>query len=280
MTFAPPTLLALASLWTSHGGVNLGIVGDTAHVAGGVSYHLGKDDLRSDAYSVKTARDKAGLSDAASAIDLGKLDGSYVGLRAFSVWLVAEARADAPGTDDMREIIYSPDGQTVLRWDRERGYTSAPRTGEADTSHLTHTHISWYRDAETRDHRTAFRPYFQEASVRYINAGAVDPNSAKRLPVTKGQTWQTFDSPPFTGTFSADGEVPVFGRVDSVNGAYAVLISTPRVYADGVQRPTIVLVKSGVSLADLADAPVDVQAEPAAYDVVVGGKPVGAVTLP
>jgi hypothetical protein len=61
----------------------------------------------------------------------------------------------------MREIIYSPDGKIVLRWDRERGYSSLARPGEADTSHLTHTHVSWYRDAQNRDHRTAFRPYWE-----------------------------------------------------------------------------------------------------------------------
>jgi hypothetical protein len=27
---------------------------------------------------------------------------------------------------------------------------------------LTHTHVSWYRDAEFRDHTVAFRPYFAE----------------------------------------------------------------------------------------------------------------------
>lgn len=161
MTFAPPTLLALATYWTARGGVNLGIVGDASHVATGVSYHLGRDQLDATAYSRRTARDIAGLSNAASAIDLGRLDGSYTPLRAFSVWLVAQARVNAPGTSDMREIIYTPDGVTVLRWDRERGFASAPRSGEASQSHFYHTHISWYRDAEFRDHRTAFVPYFE-----------------------------------------------------------------------------------------------------------------------
>jgi len=162
VTFAPRTLVELASFWTARGGVNLGIVGDARHMAARVSYHLGRDDLDPDAYSIRTARDRAGLSNAASAIDLGKLDGSYSGLRTFSRWLVARAREDAPGTRDMREIIYSPDGSTVLRWDRERGFASAPRTGEASDSHLFHTHISFYRDAESRDHRTAFVPYWQD----------------------------------------------------------------------------------------------------------------------
>jgi len=162
VTFAPATLTALAHYWTSHGGVNLGIVGDGGHVDKGTSYHLGRGELVRGAYSTVTARDRAGLSDAASAIDLGKLHGSLTDLRAFSRWLVSEARHNAPGTRDMREIIYSPDGRTVYRWDRQRGYASAPRVGEADATHLTHTHISFYRDAEERDHTTAFRPYFEK----------------------------------------------------------------------------------------------------------------------
>lgn len=163
MTFNPSTLVALGSYWTAQGGRNLGVVGDTGHVAKGVSYHLGADQLAAGAYSRQTARDKAGLSNAASAIDLGRLDGSLVALRDFSKWLVARARMNATGTSDMREVIYSPDGKVVMRWDRERGYASAPKPGEADDTHLTHTHISWYRDAEKRDHTTAFRPYFDAA---------------------------------------------------------------------------------------------------------------------
>jgi len=160
VTYAPATLQTLAKLWTSQGGVNLGVVGDTAHQAKGTSYHLGRDALAVNAYSRQTARDRVGLTNAASAIDLGRLDGTLMNLRKFSVWLVEAARANKPGTSDIREIIYSPDGKSVLRWDRERGYASPPWLGEADSSHLTHTHISWYRDAERSDHTTAFRAFF------------------------------------------------------------------------------------------------------------------------
>lgn len=159
MTFAPASLLALRSFLhplTGLSAVSLGIVGDTAHAAKGTSYHLGADDLSATAYSRQTARDVAGLSNAASAIDIG----TFPRLRAMSMWLVVQARQNAPGTSDMREIIYSPDGVNVLRWDRERGYASVPKTGEADDSHRSHTHISWYRDAEKRDHVVAFRPFF------------------------------------------------------------------------------------------------------------------------
>jgi hypothetical protein len=35
-----------------------------------------------------------------------------------------------------------------------------PRPGEASLSHRDHTHASWYRDAEYRDHSAVFRRYF------------------------------------------------------------------------------------------------------------------------
>lgn len=160
-TSAPATLKALAAFWVSKGGVNLGIVGDAAHRERAVSYHLGRLDLRDGAYSAVTARDRAGLSAAASAIDLGKLNGTFTGLRSFSGWLVDECRRNAPGTIDIREVIYTADGQTVLRYDRERGYASSPRPNEADASHLWHTHISYYRDSEFRAKTAVFARFWE-----------------------------------------------------------------------------------------------------------------------
>jgi len=157
MTYAPANLRKLNAYWKAQGGLSGGIVGDTAHAAKGTSYHLGKSQLRADAYSRQTPRDRAGLSEAASAIDLSHARKRV--LRDFSVWLVEQARANGPGTRDLREIIYSPDGVKVLRWDRERGYASAPREGEADDTHRWHTHISTYRDAHD-NLVPIFRPYF------------------------------------------------------------------------------------------------------------------------
>jgi hypothetical protein len=161
----PATLRMLGAYWTERGGVNLGVVGDGRHTKG---YHLGEDriydgngpGLGSDDYSVQTPRDRIGLSEAASAIDLGKLGGSLTNLYAFSAWLVSRCQANAEGTSDIREVIYSDDGIRVLRWDRQRGYSSAPRLGEADDSHLTHTHISYYRDSELRDKVATFAAYW------------------------------------------------------------------------------------------------------------------------
>lgn len=198
-TLAPANLVNLMAYWVGQKGVNLGIVGDAPHVAGGTSYHLGKDDLRSSAYSIQTARDKAGLSRYASAVDLGKLQGGYGPLRRFSVWFVDQCRHNAADTRDVREVIYSPDGQTVLRWDRERGIASEPRDGEADNSHRTHTHISYYRDSRLRDQRPAFRRYFEPkthvvhiaatAVVRTYKFGPPDPNGGHCIASYEDDRW-------------------------------------------------------------------------------------------
>lgn len=208
MTYAPIKLVDLGWYWASHGGVNLGIVGDNRHVFAGTSYHLGKDQLADNAYSVRTARDRAGLSNAASAIDLGKLNGSYANLQKFSTWLVQQARHNAPGTSDMREIIFSPDGKQVLRWDRERGWDSSPRTGEADDTHLTHTHISYYRDSQARDKLTPFKAYFEPAEWKlHISKGAtvrwydLGPDGCLQRPY--------HDSKPWARSSSADCNGPV-----------------------------------------------------------------------
>ena len=164
MTFAPKTLTALANYWTANGGVNLGIVGNAAHTIG---YHLGRDriygpdGIGDQDYSVQYIRDKAGLSNAAAALDLGELHGSLVELRAFSNWLVDQAMHNATVRRDIREIIYSPDGKIVQRWS---GIDNSIHTGagNGDSSHLQHTHLSYFRDSEQRDKIAVFRPYFED----------------------------------------------------------------------------------------------------------------------
>jgi hypothetical protein len=163
MTFAPPSLLAVRRVLRGEDADlsddEVGIVGGPSHVAAGTSYHLGKDQLvmSRNPYSARTARDKAGLSNAASGLDI---DDDLDELRELSVWLVRQCRADTPDTRDIREIIYSPDGVTVLRWDRERGVTSQPFP-DSDLSHRTHTHVSWYRDSELNDRAAPFRRFFE-----------------------------------------------------------------------------------------------------------------------
>jgi hypothetical protein len=146
----------------------VGIVGDTAHAAGGDSYHLGKSQIRAragrDRYSVdESPRDKAGLTDAASALDVGQFSHRAGGrthtLQTFSAWLVAQCKAGAADTRDIREVIYSPDGSTVRRWDR------LGRRSTGDSSHTFHTHISYFRDSESRDKTALFRRYLTEIGI-------------------------------------------------------------------------------------------------------------------
>lgn len=163
MTYAPKTLTALMAFWTKQGGVNLGIVGNTAHTKG---YHLGKDRIFDGSgpgigwadYSVKTTRDKAGLTNAASAVDLGRLDGSLTKLWAFSRWLADECKAGKPDTRDVREVIFwDPKTNRVLGWSDTAPGAFIPDYGDA--SHKTHTHISYYRDSEGRSKLPLFQRY-------------------------------------------------------------------------------------------------------------------------
>lgn len=170
MTYAAETIKTLRAYLKGQDpdldDVELGIVGGPSHITTGTSYHLGADQLLmwKDPYSARTARDLAGLSNAASALDI---DDDLDELRGLSVWLVQECRKSAPDTLDIREIIYSPDGVVVLRWDRERGVTSAP-VSNSDLSHRTHTHISWYRDSEFRDKTAVFRRFFEGVGMAEI----------------------------------------------------------------------------------------------------------------
>jgi hypothetical protein len=166
MSFAPSSLTELGRYWIAHGGAMLGIVGDAAHTTG---YHLGKDriydgtgpGLGDDDYSVRLTRDSKGLTNAASAIDLGKLDGTYQRLYDFSRWLVTQCQNSAPGTIDIREIIYSPDGSKVQRYS---GVDGKIHTGEGngDASHRSHTHISYFRDSQNRAKVAVFAAYWEE----------------------------------------------------------------------------------------------------------------------
>jgi hypothetical protein len=261
MTFAPASLLELRAYLQPLTGLasgSLGIVGDAAHATRGVSYHLGEDQLTATAYSRQTARDRAGLSNAASALDIG----NHPRLRILSSWLLARCRVNAPGTSDVRELIFSPDGSQVLRWDRERGYDSLPRTGEADDSHLWHTHISWYRDSETRDKVGLFRPFYQGGDdVKFIQATGL---GKKLLRVAGGADIFGFD-----GVKVTDIENPLGADLQYVGpyaGGYVVIINTGRVYPDGLIRPTLLIAKDGT----IIDAPAPVApVEPASVGHVV-----------
>jgi hypothetical protein len=168
MTFAPNSLLAARKVFQDNGtglsAVELGIVGDTDHEEGGDSYHLGKDQLRArngdDRYSVDESSRDRNPTNAASALDVGWFsiarNGKTHNLRTFSRWLVAQCEAGTSDTQWIREVIYSPDGDVVKRWDRLK------RRSTGDRTHLGHSHISGFRDSENQDRAAVFRRYFAE----------------------------------------------------------------------------------------------------------------------
>jgi hypothetical protein len=147
----------------------LGCVGDPAHAATG-GYHEGRDDLAAHGrlgydYSVVESKRDTRPTNAASAVDFA----GATWWRPLTLWLVDQCRAGAAGTEDIREIIYTPDGKTVRRWDRLGIRTSG------DDSHLWHTHLSFYRDSEGR--RGSFlallRRYFEPAA-QPVQPAAID----------------------------------------------------------------------------------------------------------
>lgn len=229
MSYVPASLASLGSYFRTVNVVNLGVVGDASHNAKGTSYHLGRDRLLSTAYSIKTVRDRNGLTDAASAIDIGRVAGSLGKLRSLSTWLVSQARWNAAGTSDIREIIYSADGRTVLRWDRERGYASAPRAGEADSSHLTHTHVSYYRDSQRRDKVALFKRYF---ATRPLPDTSTEPTeddvvvvTIERLPAPR----------PFTSKVSKLRRFTATDELEPIEGTYSSAVdATVAIESDGV----------------------------------------------
>ncbi|WP_433312015.1 hypothetical protein [Micromonospora chersina] len=170
MTSAPANLLAVRNLLLTYLNVDkdtvrsqdlepaeVGIVGDPNHRGG---YHCGSDRVVPNDYSVvESTRDSSGLTLHASALDVGTFSVSSGGathdLRTFSTWCVSQCVAGAGDAGDIREIIYSPDGATVRRWDRLGKRTSG------DSSHLFHTHFSFFRDSTRagRDQTPLFRRY-------------------------------------------------------------------------------------------------------------------------
>lgn len=222
MSFAPQSLLDARAVFraeTDLQPVELGIVGDAAHADGGDSYHLGKDQLKSNASYSKTesSRDR-NPTNAASALDIGKFTVTYNGtthtLRSFSRWLVAECEANAPDTLWIREVIYSPDGSTVDRWDR------LGRRSTGDSSHLMHTHVSGFRDSENADRAAIFRRYFTTIKGTLMALTNADADVVWKRDIIPNPK-QRGDSPtnPTTTAFFATGDIwqQVYNLRDAVS---------------------------------------------------------------
>lgn len=167
-TYAPKTIVDAMDFIVAHLHVpqkDMGIIGDTAHARSGTSYHLGKSNLKPDSYSiVESSRDRKGLDDAASALDIGNfslvVNGKTHNRATLAAWLVKQCEAGTADTQDIREVIYSLDGKTVHRWDRLKKRTTG------DSSHTFHTHVSYFRDSEKRDKTELFKRYLSEISAK------------------------------------------------------------------------------------------------------------------
>jgi hypothetical protein len=184
MSYAPQTIAAVGALFVGHGFINDGIVGDTAHTWG---YHIGRDrifmippGLGWSDVSVQTARDKAGLTDAAAALDISHANKAE--LRRWSSWLAARKLANDPTTRDLHEIIYSPDGLSVYC---VGDYPTPVKRGPgcADSSHLWHTHLSFYRDSEARSKLAMFTPYWTPVTT---TTNLFPGGAMYRLPLVNG----------------------------------------------------------------------------------------------
>lgn len=156
MTYVPAALAELQGYMQEKTGLppnSLGVYPDEDHDGG---YHCGwdrrriRDDSLADYSWEESPRDWSHKSDAARAFDCG----SFSRLREMSIWIVGQCQGAALDTADIREVIYSPDGKVVLRWDRLGIHSGG------DSSHLTHTHFSFFADAEGSDKLSVFQRFF------------------------------------------------------------------------------------------------------------------------
>lgn len=132
----------------------LGIVGDASHTYG---YHLGPDRAPSwDSSISELTRDRTGANRYpyyASAIDIGMGWGQS---RQWLAWFIDRLRKGA--YPDVREVIGSLDGRNALYFDGTDGFDAY---GYSGGGHVSHTHISFYRDSAERDQTPVLRDFLE-----------------------------------------------------------------------------------------------------------------------
>lgn len=114
-----------------------GIVGDIYHSFG---YHLARDELPSNDYSVILELDQEGDSGAASALDIS-LDPNL--MITVTNRLLTAARNKSPLMSPVREFCGTTDGINTHPFDLATGIEGPINSWDA--SHLWHVHISFYR---------------------------------------------------------------------------------------------------------------------------------------
>jgi hypothetical protein len=176
-SYAPATILEVRHYLkpiTGLSDIELGIVNNETDA----SYHHGwsqRDTDGSDYSWDESSRDWSHKTNAARALDVGM----FSRLREMSMWIVGQCQAGAADCADVREIIYSPDGVTVLRWDRLGIRTSGSK------SHTTHTHFSWFADAENRSKVGPFTRFFEGDAMTPLESAQVN-NSEHYLQAVVG----------------------------------------------------------------------------------------------
>jgi hypothetical protein len=114
-----------------------GIVGDQQHSFG---YHLSRDSLPADDYSVVLPLDKQGDGGAASALDISLPPDLMI---AVTNRLLAAAKAHDPRLRALREFCGTTDGVHTHPYDLSNGQDGP--LDSWDSSHLWHVHLSFYR---------------------------------------------------------------------------------------------------------------------------------------
>lgn len=135
---------------------SVGIVGNAAHTWG---YHLGRDRIYtippgrgSRDPSVQAARDRSGLDDNASALDIGR----HKQLVDLGHFLYAQRGAE--DARDVAELIAERgDGTHVWSWRRGGGTSGNPASDELPH----HLHVSYYRDSRSRDKVELYRRFYE-----------------------------------------------------------------------------------------------------------------------
>lgn len=209
-SYVPPALHELREYLKPKTGldnISIGIVNNETDA----SYHHGwsqRDTDGSDYSWDESPRDWTHKTNAARALDIGMFDR----LRELSLWLVGECQRGAPDCADIREIIYSPDGKVVKRWDR----LGIRTTG--GSSHLTHTHVSWFADAEHNSKVGPFKRFFGDDTD-------MDPNQDAALKA------MVYMKPTFDVDENGDGQlenrpVPFTNAINDLAAAVAELKET------------------------------------------------------
>src|SRR6266498_1910271 len=105
-----------------------------------LAHPAGRDvDLLAVDQEVAVLDQLAAGGNAASAFDFG---GEFAKFLEFNAWMRERMLANDPRTRDIRSMIHTLDGATVHRIDR-----TGKQSDSGDSTHLTHTHFSFFRDS-------------------------------------------------------------------------------------------------------------------------------------